>query len=419
MYYHAPSTRFRSGTMGSSHNNPPGKDGRAPAESTRREGGTYRIVRPLEESVFQPTLDKRRESDGRSASTPQMRRKGTLSGETEATPPSPAALDTITVPVTPRPRRHDSSVDTPPSSRPGAPPTYSPGDVLADRYRLVRVLGEGGMGTVWEARSLGLDLDVAIKLLQRVGEIPDAAQRLQREAQAAARVVHPAAVRVLDFSFTSAGDPFLVMERLSGIPLSRWLRSSGGLNAVAAVRLVLPIVDALVKAHREGVIHRDIKPANILLDDSPMGLLPKLIDFGIARMFKRAEPKHFTRRGMLLGSPAYMAPEQILGDEESDVRVDIWGVCLLLLEILTGKNPFRAADPDDIVDAILDHDLSCPYELTDATLWEIIEQGLRKEKSHRWPSMFALGHALAEWAVERRVQSDILGVWLPGRWLNA
>lgn len=303
--------------------------------------------------------------------------------------------------------------------RPRSEGERRPGDVLAGRYRLVKILGEGGMGTVWEAQSMGLDLPVAIKLLHHSIQLPGPGNRLQKEAQATARVVHPAAVRVFDFGTTDDGDPFLVMERLRGTPLSERLRADGPMRPLSAARLLLPVIEALAVAHHEGVIHCDLKPANILLVNGPGGLSPKLIDFGIARIVRRAERRAVTRRGVLLGSPTYMAPEQIRGDIPPDPRVDVWGVCLVLYELCTGRRPFRAVAAEEVIEAILWHELTPPAELRgQGELWSILQRGLQKEPAQRWPNMVMLGRAIAAWVLAQGSDIDVMGTSIAHRWLE-
>lgn len=199
----------------------------------------------------------------------------------DPTPPPPAPTSArATSPLSNRPPRSRPELG-PTTKRSGNP--YVPGARLNDRYLLTRILGEGSVATVWEARCIGLDLDVAVKVLNRSSAPENGGERLQKEAQATARVVHPAAVRVFAFNFTTAGDPFMVMERLHGAPLSQWLRENGPRAPRAAVELLLPVAEALIVAHGEGVIHRDVRPANILMVPGPWGIGPKLIDFGQRR----------------------------------------------------------------------------------------------------------------------------------------
>ena len=274
------------------------------------------------------------------------------------------------------------------------------------------------MGSVWRARSLGLDVDVALKLIRPDTGLPRAAERLLHEARAAARVVHPAAVRVFDYSITDAGEPFLVMELLHGTPLSRRIAQGGPMMPVEAVRTMLPIAGALAAAHREGIVHRDVKPANIMLVDEAGQSVPKLIDFGIVGTAGRTQ--RLTVRGMMLGSPVYMAPEQIRASAvDPDERTDVWGVCLTLYELLAGRRPFDADTPRETMMNILSAPLRAPSALAgEPALWAIIARGMAKELTDRWPSMFDLGRALAAWAAGRGIVSDASGASLAACWLT-
>jgi serine/threonine protein kinase len=195
---------------------------------------------------------------------------------------------------------------------------HAPGDVIAGRYRLVDLLGEGGMGTVWRAHWLTLDIDVAVKVLRRAHTDETSAARLLREARATARLGHPCIVRALDFGEMETGEPFMVMELLQGISLARWVEEHGGrVSPLQAIQMLLPVADALAAVHAHGIVHRDIKPDNILVvPDGPGRFLPKIVDFGIAKVV--ADPRErqvLTGAGTVLGSLAYMAPEQAEGGE--------------------------------------------------------------------------------------------------------
>src|SRR5688572_1716210 len=153
------------------------------------------------------------------------------------------------------------------------------GDMIAGRYRLIRKLGEGGMGVVWMAHSLALGVNVAIKLIRTGRDDPDLASRMAREAQASATLGHPAIVRVFDHGTTESGDPFLVMELVEGETLAALLDRERKLGPVEAIQLLLPVVDGLRCAHERGIIHRDIKPENVLVARDPLGRAqPKLLD---------------------------------------------------------------------------------------------------------------------------------------------
>src|SRR6187455_1321689 len=208
-----------------------------------------------------------------------------------------------------------------PSSRAAVPSDgrYQPGDLIHDKYQLVRPLGQGGMGTVWVAQNTVLQVSVAVKLIA-LGDQHDAdetAERLLREARAAARLDHPAIVRVFDFGRTDHGDPFIVMELLHGESLADILARDSRMPGVQAVRAMLPIADALASAHDKGVVHRDVKPENVILSTTEDGRTqPKLLDFGIASLQEKStritQEKRLTREGSVVGTPAYMSPEQAM-----------------------------------------------------------------------------------------------------------
>src|SRR5262249_9662448 len=160
-------------------------------------------------------------------------------------------------------------------------------DVIDDKYKLTRIIGRGGMGAVWAAHNIPLDIDVAIKLIRRDRTAPGAADRLLTEARAAARLMHPAIVRVFDFGETSQGDPFIVRELLRGESLSAILRRKKRLSPTVAVQTLLPVAAALASAHGKGIVHRDLKPDNIIvITDENGALVPKIVDFGIAKLLQ-------------------------------------------------------------------------------------------------------------------------------------
>jgi serine/threonine-protein kinase len=295
---------------------------------------------------------------------------------------------------------------------------YAPGDVLAQRYRLVELIGRGGMGAVWRARSLSLELDVALKLIRRDADVQHAAERLLKEARAAARVAHPSAVRVFDYGVTQAGDPFLVMELLHGTSLSQRLLEIKTFRPLEAVQLALPVAGALAAAHREGVVHRDVKPANVMLLEHGAYVVPKLIDFGVAGMSAAIWEKRLTTHGMMIGSPVYMAPEQVRGGADPDERSDVWGLCTVLYELVSGTRPFAGPNSATVIFDILNAKLRRPDHFAEhPELWAIVERGLAKRPSDRWSGMGALGRALAEWALARGAMFDAAGSSLAVHWM--
>ncbi|HZO15008.1 MAG TPA: serine/threonine-protein kinase [Polyangiaceae bacterium] len=330
-----------------------------------------------------------------------------------------------------------SSVSADPS--PTEADGYSPGDTIATKYKLTALLARGGMGAVWLAHNEVLRVDVALKLIRREMASAEAGDRLLQEARATARIRHPSIVRVHDFGVTERGDPFIVMEMLQGEALSDVLRRRGRLAPVDAVQLLLPIAAGLEIAHAKGIVHRDLKPDNILLVVDETGIVvPKLVDFGIAKLkqesliieerpllddaaLSREVARNITRHGDLIGSPEYMAPEQVRGDA-IDERTDVWALALTLYECIVGTRPFSGKNDEQLLFSIL---LREPQPLTelglgDAELWEAIERGLAKIPHERWPSMRAIGEKLALWLRRQGVDSDITGlslkkVWLGGR----
>ncbi len=289
------------------------------------------------------------------------------------------------------------------------------GAVLAGKYRLELLLGEGGMGFVWSAYHLELQLRVAIKLLKSGPQSTLLAERLRREARTAARLVHPSIVRVFDIGVTEIGEPFIVMELLTGENLARALTRER-MTSVRAVQLLLPVAEALVLAHTRGIVHRDLKPANVFLSSHGQQLQPKLLDFGIAKLeHAPALLAKLTDKGTVLGSPSYMSPEQVRGDEV-DYRSDIWSFCVVLYSAVTGAPPFRGADPRTIMNAIASA-MPAPLACVDEQLARLIQWGLSKDPALRPMSMRELGRELAQWLLAQGVSEDACGTPIAAKWL--
>ncbi len=298
---------------------------------------------------------------------------------------------------------------------------HQPGDVLAGKYRLIRMLGEGGMGAVWRARSLVLDVDVAIKVLRREIASRDLAARLRREARAAARIKHGSIVRVFDFGQSEQGEPFLVMELLEGRSLADELDDAQRLPPNVAVQLLLPVADAIAAAHEQGVIHRDIKPENILIVSGVNGTkVPKLVDFGIVKLAADAGERSITQAGMLMGSPEYMSPEQSTGRGEVGPAADIWAFTVVLYEVLMGKRPFKGPSFSAVLYSIFHRELAPITSIPgcDEELWRIVKKGLAPELGDRWANMRSLGGELAKWAVKHDILIDATGASIERVWLD-
>ena len=295
---------------------------------------------------------------------------------------------------------------------------YGAGLIIAGKYQLLRLLGTGGMGEVWVAHHLDLDIDVAVKFIGVLGDSESGlGQRLLEEARNTARLGHPAIVRALDFGHTERGEPFIVLELLAGVDLATHLEKTGALSAEHAVATLLPIAHALSAVHESGIVHRDIKPENVFLTQIDFGLQAKLLDFGIARKADRVA--RLTVKDTAVGTPDYMSPEQARG-ESTTAATDQWSFCVVLFEAIARQRPFDADNYSALLRAIVD-DAPCSLAsrgIDQPELWAIIERGLAKQTAARHASMRDLGEALARWLLERGVQEDAVGTSLRRAWLR-
>jgi serine/threonine protein kinase len=228
-------------------------------------------------------------------------------------------------------------------------PSVITGAMLAGKYRIEHVLGEGGMGVVVAATNEALRQRVAIKLL-RSGALANAKAlgRFEREARAAASLRSNHVARVLDVGKLEDGRPYMVMEYLEGQDLGDVIDRVGEMPVHEAVDYVLQACEAIAEAHAAGIIHRDLKPKNLFLSRTVDGRpLVKVLDFGISKMEDAAEDMSLTRTTEIIGSPSYMSPEQLRASKGVDVRTDIWALGVILFELLTKKLPFQALTADD------------------------------------------------------------------------
>jgi serine/threonine-protein kinase len=217
------------------------------------------------------------------------------------------------------------------------------GEVLADKYLLQRLLGSGGMGQVYLAENQHIQRTVAIKvLLPELASDPQVVERFLQEAKAANIVRHPNVVDVLDIGQDSNGIPFIVQEYLEGHDLDAILVDlRGRLPLESALDLLFPVVEAIGFAHQRGVVHRDLKPSNIFLARMGTKVVPKVLDFGIAKVNKTPSERRVTATGITMGTPAYIAPEVIRkGARDADARSDVWSIGVMLYEVLSGTLPF-------------------------------------------------------------------------------
>jgi eukaryotic-like serine/threonine-protein kinase len=266
----------------------------------------------------------------------------------------------------------------------------NPGLIVAGRYRLLRKLGQGGMGTVWSARNELIDREVAIKMMRpEAAANPVSLQRFFTEAKASGRLRHPNITEIFDLGQAEDGSPFLVLELLTGEPLDSVLRRVPMLAPVQALLLAKSIAAGLHVAHQKGIVHRDLKPANIYLHRDPITLeiIPKILDFGISKVTgPEAIDHHATHTGTVVGSPTYMSPEQARGVSDIDARADLWSVGVLMYKALTGRAPFNAANYNALMVAIMTepHQPVTRFVPTIPKLVsDIIDDCLKKERNDR------------------------------------
>jgi serine/threonine-protein kinase len=262
------------------------------------------------------------------------------------------------------------------------------GELISGKYRLSRLLGNGGMGSVWSARNELTDRDFAVKfLLKDLASNKEALHRFFLEARACGQIKHPAVVDVYDMGQAEDGTPYLVMELLEGEGLDARLSRAGTLRPAEAAMWIAFIARGLEEAHVRGLVHRDLKPGNIFfaLDDRG-DVIPKILDFGVS---KASGPTHDfvkTTTGAVLGSPAYMSPEQARGENDIDGRSDVWSLGVILYEALTGVVPFDAPNYNALMVAIITQHHRPLKELVSdvpAELEALVDNLLDKDRTKR------------------------------------
>ena len=268
------------------------------------------------------------------------------------------------------------------------------GRLLDGKFRLDRRLGHGGMATVWQATNELIERPVAIKLMHaRYAEDADLLARFRNEATAAGRIGSPHICDVLDFGRSAVG-PYIVMELLGGCSLNDLVHAYRRLDPGLAVWILRQALAGLDAAHRAGIVHRDLKPENIYLCRSIRDQwLVKLMDFGISKFTDSIR----TGAGTMMGSPNYMAPEQIHGAASVDARADLWSVGVILYESISGKQPFARDTIPDSLTAVRTYEPPPLHTLLPSVppgLSDITARCLRKQPDQRWPSALALAQAL-------------------------
>jgi serine/threonine-protein kinase len=279
------------------------------------------------------------------------------------------------------------------------------GDVIEGKYEILRRIGKGGMAVVYEARSLSLQRPVALKFLHAdMAENGKLVERFHREARNAAAITHPCVTYVFDVGWNDDRTlPYMAMELLEGRSLAAVIRATGALSVQRVVHIGSRVLDALEAAHRLGVVHRDLKPENIFLAQQGTQENVKVLDFGISKVIGVDASDTLTKTGTVLGTPAYMSPEQVKCARDVDARADLYALGVVLYEMLAGKPPFEAETFTEIVYKILAEE---PPPLLgrrpglDTRVVDLVHRAMHKEPSRRWPTAESMRSALQEVVVD-------------------
>ncbi len=289
------------------------------------------------------------------------------------------------------------------------------GQVINNKYRLLRLIGEGGMGSVFESRHEGLGTTVALKFLHpELGRRAGLVQRFLQEARVSAKIQSPHVVRVADVDQTSTGLAFIVMEFIEGRTLQalyeELYRAGQRLSYGDALEYAMQMLEGVDAAHRAGIVHRDLKPDNVMLTTGPRGEpLIKILDFGIAKLKVTGElEKGLTRPGVIMGTPEYMAPEQAFSADAVDARADVFSLGVMIFEMLAGRRPVGGDDPHQIASQYLSGQVARLTELAPwvpAELAATVHRAMGAKPQDRLGSIGELRSALEPFAREARAPS--------------
>src|SRR5258706_3738388 len=284
--------------------------------------------------------------------------------------------------------------------------SLEPDQVIDGKYRIVKLIGEGGMGAVYSGENIRINRKVAIKVLHAAytGN-QEVMQRFEREAEAAGRIGNDHILEVLDLGQLPDGDHFIIMEFLDGEPLSNRIKSRGRLTPHEATPLIRQVLQGLSAAHGAGIIHRDLKPDNIFILREKAGVpdYVKIIDYGISKFNQLSgdgEAMKMTRTGAVMGTPYYMSPEQTSGSAEADQRSDIYSMGVILYEAITGRVPFDAGTFNQLMFKIVLSEVPPPETIVpdlDAAFSSIIAKSMTRDLTQRFQSAPEFIQALDAW----------------------
>ncbi len=291
--------------------------------------------------------------------------------------------------------------------------SLTPGDLLQDKYRIIRLLGQGGMGAVYEGENVVIARRVAIKVLHGALAGDEAViERFEREAQAAGRIGNEHILEVLDMGRLPNNDRFMVMEYLDGETLDARCERLGRLSEDEVYPLARQLLTGLAAAHAAGIVHRDLKPDNVFIVEQKLGHkdFVKIIDFGISKFMPGSANFTMTMTGAIMGTPYYMSPEQAKGSKNADARSDLYAVGVVLFRALSGQVPFHGDTFNELIFKVALSETPRVSQLVphiNAGIDDIVYRAMARSADDRFQTAAQFRDALDEWALERGLLASL------------